>query len=342
MAREDDLSARLRAIPAPIQGALYMTAAAFCFSVMNVFVRLAAEEMAALQIAFFRNFFALVFMLPWLARAGFESLRTTRIKLHLLRSFFALLTMITWFSALALLPLSEAVALNFTVPLFATAGAALVLGEVVRARRWTATVVGFLGTLIILRPGFVEVTPAMALPILAALTMACATLTVKSLSRSESAATIVIYMTLFLTPLSLIPRFGRARPSAADHRLRQGRRLGGDSLRLRAPALRGGHRLFPVRRDPGPLDLARRRGDRGLGDLHRAPRSPGRGRRRRQRVRAGAAVSALERGETRTPRLGRLRAAWLAVPGNHRGAIWMLIGATGFTLNGALVNTKGP
>jgi drug/metabolite transporter (DMT)-like permease len=205
MAREDDLSARLRAIPAPIQGALYMTAAAFCFSVMNVFVRLAAEGMAALQIAFFRNFFALVFMLPWLARAGFESLRTTRIKLHLLRSFFALLTMITWFSALALLPLSEAVALNFTVPLFATAGAALVLGEVVRARRWTATVVGFLGTLIILRPGFVEVTPAMALPILAALTMACATLTVKSLSRSESAATIVIYMTLFLTPLSLIP-----------------------------------------------------------------------------------------------------------------------------------------
>ena len=64
--------------------------------------------------------------------------------------------MIAWFSALALLPLSEAVALNFTVPLFATAGAALVLGEVVRARRWTATVIGFLGTLIILRPGFAE------------------------------------------------------------------------------------------------------------------------------------------------------------------------------------------
>jgi drug/metabolite transporter (DMT)-like permease len=205
MAIGDDLSARLRAIPGPVQGALFMTAAAFCFSVMNVLVRLAAEEMAPLQIAFFRNFFALFFLLPWLFRAGLGSLRTTRIKLHLLRSLFALGTMITWFSALALLPLNEAVALNFTVPLFATAGAALILGEVVRARRWTATVVGFLGTLIILRPGFIEVTPAMALPVVAALTMACATLTVKSLSRSESAATIVIYMTLFLTPLSLIP-----------------------------------------------------------------------------------------------------------------------------------------
>jgi drug/metabolite transporter (DMT)-like permease len=205
MTVRDDLLARLRAIPAPIQGALYMTAAAFCFSVMNVFVRLATEEMAALEVAFFRNFFALVFMLPWLIRSGFGALRTTRIKLHLLRSFFALLTMITWFSALAILPLSEAVALNFTVPLFATAGAALILGEVVRARRWTATAIGFLGTLIILRPGFAEVTPAMALPVLAALSMACATLTVKSLSRTESAATVVIYMTLILTPLSLIP-----------------------------------------------------------------------------------------------------------------------------------------
>ena len=205
MAIGDDLSARLRAIPAPVQGAFIMTAAAFWFSVMNVFVRLATEEMAALEVAFFRNFFALAFMLPWLARAGFGALRTTRIKLHLLRALFALMTMITWFSALALLPLGEAVALNFTVPLFATAGAALVLGEAVRARRWTATVVGFLGTLIILRPGFAEITPAMALPILAAVSMACASLTVKSLSRTERASTIVIYMTLFLTPLSLIP-----------------------------------------------------------------------------------------------------------------------------------------
>ena len=182
-----------------------MTAAAFCFSVMNVFVRLATEQIAALEVAFFRNFFALMFMLPWLARVGFEPLRTQRIKLHLVRSFFALATMIAWFSALALLPLNEAVALNFTVPLFATAGAALVLGEVVRARRWTATVIGFLGTLIILRPGFAEVTPAMALPVVAALTMACATLTVKSLSRTESAATVVLYMTVILTPLSLVP-----------------------------------------------------------------------------------------------------------------------------------------
>ena len=182
-----------------------MTAAALCFSVMNAFVRLAAEELHPMEVAFFRNLFALAFMLPWLARVGLGGLRTERLKLHLLRAFFALLTMVTWFSALALLPLGEAVALNFTVPLFATAGAALILGEVVRARRWSATFVGLLGALIILRPGFVELRPEMALPILAALCMASASLVVKSLSRTERASMIVFYMNLFLTPLSLVP-----------------------------------------------------------------------------------------------------------------------------------------
>ncbi len=182
-----------------------MTSAALCFSVMNVLVRLAADELEPMLIAFFRNFFALLLMLPWLARAGLGGLRTKRIKLHLVRAFFALLTMVTWFSALAFLPLGEAVALNFTVPLFATAGAAIFLGEAVRARRWSATAVGFLGVLIVLRPGFAELTPAMALPILAAVCMASASLVVKSLSRTDRASTIVLYMHLFLTPLSLIP-----------------------------------------------------------------------------------------------------------------------------------------
>ncbi len=201
----DELSARLAAIPAPVQGALYMTGAALCFSVMNALVRLTTQELDPMQVAFLRNFFALAFMLPWLARVGMKGLRTERLKLHLLRGVFALLTMVCWFSAIALLPLGEAVALNFTLPLFATAGAALFLGEVVRARRWSATAIGFLGALIILRPGFVELAPAQALPIVAAVFMAISTLIVKSLSRTERPAAIVLYMTLFLTPLSLVP-----------------------------------------------------------------------------------------------------------------------------------------
>ncbi len=68
------LSARLSAIPAPVQGALLMTAAALCFSIMNAFVRLASEALDPMEVAFFRNFFALLFMLPWLARVGLDGL----------------------------------------------------------------------------------------------------------------------------------------------------------------------------------------------------------------------------------------------------------------------------
>lgn len=182
-----------------------MTAAALGFSVMNVVIRMVSAELDPLQIAFFRNLFALSFMLPWLMRVGFTSLRTTRLGMHVWRAVFGLAAMVCWFYAIALLPLAEAVALNFTVPLFATAGAAVVLSETVRARRWTATVVGFLGVLIILRPGFADVTPAMALPVVAAAFMATATLIVKSLSRTEAPGTVVLYMNLILTPLSLIP-----------------------------------------------------------------------------------------------------------------------------------------
>ena len=88
-----ELSARVAAIPAPVQGALYMTFAALCFSVMNVLVRLAADELDPMQVAFFRNFFAVAFMLPWLARVGMAGLHTERFKLHVVRGIFGLMTM---------------------------------------------------------------------------------------------------------------------------------------------------------------------------------------------------------------------------------------------------------
>jgi drug/metabolite transporter (DMT)-like permease len=202
-------------LSAPLQGALYMIAASFLFALMNGAIRLLGDGWGAeggagmhpFQIAFLRNVFALAFMLPWLMHHGRVGLRTNRLHMHLWRAGVGLIAMLCWFSAVAYLPLAEAVALNFTVPLFATAGAALVLGEVVRARRWTATIVGFLGVLVILRPGLTEFTPLMTLPVIAACFMAASMLIVKSLSRTEAPAAIVLYMNLLLTPLSLIAAF---------------------------------------------------------------------------------------------------------------------------------------
>lgn len=197
---------RKRRIPAAFHGPLYMVAAAFGFSVMNLLIREASHELEPLQIAFFRNLFAIAAMAPWLLHAGVRrTFATRKLKLHLLRAVIGFTAMVCWFYALALMPLAEATALNFTVPLFATIGAALVLRETVRARRWTATVVGFLGVLIILRPGFGESDPVMLLPVVAALFMACVTLLIKRLSDTESPMTIVLYMNALLTGVSLIP-----------------------------------------------------------------------------------------------------------------------------------------
>ncbi len=205
MAINSSLAARFDAIPAPVQGALYMTFAAACFAVMNALIRLAAAELEPLQIAFLRNIFALAFMMPWLLRVGWGGLRTKRLKLHIWRGMIGFCGMVAWFTSLAHLPLSEAVALNFTVPLFATLGAAVFLHEVVRARRWSATAIGFLGVLIILRPGFAEFTALMALPIIAAAFMAGAITMVKTLSDTEDVAAIVLYQNLVLTVVSLVP-----------------------------------------------------------------------------------------------------------------------------------------
>lgn len=189
-----------------LQGALYMTAAALCFAFMNLLVREAnALGVPPLEAAFFRNLFALLCILPWLMRVGFGGLKTERFPTHLLRAAVGIIAMGLWFTAISLVPMAEAVALNFTLPLFATAGAALFLPETVGARRWAATAVGFLGMLVILRPGFIEITPVTSLPIVAAFFMAASVLMVKSLSRTENPNAMVFYMNLLMTPMSLIP-----------------------------------------------------------------------------------------------------------------------------------------
>ncbi|MDH3597152.1 MAG: EamA/RhaT family transporter, partial [Rhodospirillales bacterium] len=81
-----------------------MTAAAFCFSIMNIAIRTVAADLDPLEIAFFRNLFALAFMLPWLAHAGLGGLRTRRLGTHIWRATIGMLAMVCWFYSVALLP----------------------------------------------------------------------------------------------------------------------------------------------------------------------------------------------------------------------------------------------
>lgn len=196
---------RFNDLAAPLRGAVLMIAAGASFAVMMVTVRHVSSSVHPFEAAFFRNLFGLAVMMPWLWRRGLGALATQRFGMHLARAICGLSAMLCLFMALSLLPLAETTALTFAAPLFATAGAALVLKERVRLRRWSATLLGFAGVLIILRPGAEAVSPAALVALGAAGFMACAILCVKSLSGTERPEAIVVYFGLLVTPISLIP-----------------------------------------------------------------------------------------------------------------------------------------
>ena len=188
-----------------LRGIGLMFVSTFFFAGMHGSIRYLSATVHPFEIALFRNVFAVLVILPWFYRYGIATLRTQRLGLHALRAVFNIMAMLSFFYALSITPLSEVTALNFTAPIFATVLAALILGEVVRARRWIAIGIGFFGTLIILRPGFETIGLGQMLVLFSAMIWACALLVIKTLGRTDSSATIMSYMALLMIPLSLIP-----------------------------------------------------------------------------------------------------------------------------------------
>src|SRR5262249_60615528 len=139
---------------APItRAALWILRSGVWAVMMNVLIRIAAQAMHPFEVAFFRCLFGLVLVLPWIIKGGPGLLRSRNRGFFLLRAAVGLVSMATWFYGITVVPLATATAVNFTAPLFATIAAVLVLHEDVRFRRWSAVVVGFVGVLVIMRPG---------------------------------------------------------------------------------------------------------------------------------------------------------------------------------------------
>jgi drug/metabolite transporter (DMT)-like permease len=191
-------------LSASVRGALWMCAAATAFALMITLVRHLTDGLHPLQVVFFRTAFGLAAMLPWLLRQGIGVLRTGRLRLHLLRALIGIFAMVGWFTTLSLMPLAEATALSFTAPIFTSVLAVLILGEVMRLRRWSATAIGFLGAVIILRPGVAAIEPAALLAVATAAIWASSTILIKVMARTESAGAITTYMVLLTTPMTLL------------------------------------------------------------------------------------------------------------------------------------------
>ena len=195
----------LPVVNSPIRGALWMMSAGLMLTIMSALMRNLSADLHPFQIAFFRSLFGFLFMVPWLFGSGLAVLQTKRFGLHLSRGMIAFVGLLMWTSALALIPVAEVTAFSFTAPLFATFGSALILREVVRARRWIAVGLGFVGMLIMLRPGFSDLQPGSLLAVSTAVCIAASMLIVKRLSATEKPGAVVAYMALFLTLFTAIP-----------------------------------------------------------------------------------------------------------------------------------------
>lgn len=182
-----------------------MILSAFCFAITAGLIRYATREVHPFEAAFLRSFSGLIFMLPLVMRGGLAKISIKRPRLHILRGIISGIGTLMWSSALAVLPVGEAVALNFTAPLFATMMAPFVLHEVVRARRWIACVLGFVGVLIMLRPGLEVISVGALLSIGSAATIACNMLIIRIISQEDNARTVVFTFSIFTSIVTLLP-----------------------------------------------------------------------------------------------------------------------------------------
>lgn len=177
-------------------GILSAVLAALCFSVNDVVIKFLAGDYALHQIVLIRSVFGLVVILALFlpAAGGFGALRTRRLPMHLLRGGLVLVANMLYFTALSVMPLAEAMAVFFVAPLLITALSVPLLREYVGPRRWTAVLIGLLGVIVVMRPGFAAFQPAALLVLGAASAYALIGIIARHLGRTESAVSLAFYV----------------------------------------------------------------------------------------------------------------------------------------------------
>ncbi|MGH6719063.1 MAG: DMT family transporter [Alphaproteobacteria bacterium] len=182
---------------APLAGVGYLLAAVLAFSVMDALIKWTSQDYPTVQLVFFRSVFAFVPLTIFLARqGGIAALRTRRPLGHVARCLVGVASMFLGFWGLALLPLADVIAIGFAGPIFLTALSVPLLGETVGWRRWTAVFVGFVGVVVMVRPGAGVIAAAALVPAASAVGYAFAMVLVRKLTTTETIASIVFYFTL--------------------------------------------------------------------------------------------------------------------------------------------------
>jgi drug/metabolite transporter (DMT)-like permease len=197
------------------RGIGYVMASVLIFALANALVKWLVADYPVTEVIFFRCLFGLV---PCgvlvLTHGGLPALRTNRIREHALRAGSQFLGMVCIFTAFRMMPLADAVAIQFASPLFLTVLSIFLLGERVGVHRWSAVLVGFAGVLVMVQPGPGMLQSGAIFALGNALISASVTIAMRRMSLTESSTVLVVYQGLITTVLGLcLLPFGWVTPS---------------------------------------------------------------------------------------------------------------------------------
>ena len=195
----------LRRLPANVQGALWLVAGGFIFTSTSAMIRLLSAQIDSVQTAFFRAVISVILLLPLIASGRVKPWLSKRLAGHFWRTLMGTTSMVLGFYAVSMLPLADATAIAFSQPMFSVVVAALIAGEKVRWRRWSATVIGFAGVLVMVRPGEGSLQLGALVALANAATVAVSILLVKRLSDSETPLMILTQFAIFSTLFLALP-----------------------------------------------------------------------------------------------------------------------------------------
>ena len=198
------LSTIVRRVPPPLIGMGLMMNAAFLSMMMAAIAKGLVQELPVIEGVYFRQLFGTLLLAPLLFRPGPNPLRTRRIGMHILRAVFNFVAIVTYFTSLGLVPFAQVVALGFTSPWFASVLAVLILGEAMRTPRIVGLILGFVGAMIILRPGFEDVSAGSLYALASAASWAAAMTCIKAVSRTDSSVAITFYAAVLQLPLAFV------------------------------------------------------------------------------------------------------------------------------------------
>ena len=196
---------RFNGLPVVIQAAWWMTLSAFAYAASIGIAHHLTEHLPVFEVAFGRNVFAVAFMIPWLMKVGLSAMRTSHFGMHAVRGLFSAANVWFLFGALAVAPIADVSAITFMMPIVASILAVLFFREKTSLWQWLATLAGFGGALIVIRPGMADFNPGLLLAVASVIAGSAVAMLIKGLLKHDSSDTVAAWLFVSHTVLGLIP-----------------------------------------------------------------------------------------------------------------------------------------